>query len=409
MKISKDSNHKDVKPQRLEIRRLKILKIIILNKVKNLHSLNLIILLFSVPLCFWGMFLLLCLFASPQVIAKTNAKPREAMYWEQLDNKKVQCHLCPHHCVLNPGQRGICRVRENRKGKLYTLNYGLPCAVHIDPIEKKPLFHFLPSTPVFSIATAGCNFRCKFCQNWQISQRCPEETENVWLSPGEVVKSAEENNCPSIAYTYSEPTNFYEYMFETAKLAQKSGIKNTMHSNGYINPEPLRALCSYLDAANIDLKGFTEEFYQELCGGSLEPVLQSLKILREEGVWLEITNLVIPTKNDDPETIKKMCEWIRDSLGTDVPVHFSRFWPLYKLRNLPPTSVETLERAQKLALNVGLKYVYIGNIPGHKAENTYCPKCGKVVIRRISYHIAENNIVKGKCKFCGHTISGVWK
>ncbi|MCK4306636.1 AmmeMemoRadiSam system radical SAM enzyme [candidate division WOR-3 bacterium] len=352
---------------------------------------------------------LLCLVPCALVFAKgAKTKPRTAMYWEKLEDKIVQCHLCPHHCVLKPGQRGICRVRENRRGKLYTLNYGLPCAAHIDPIEKKPLFHFLPGTPVFSIATAGCNFRCKFCQNWQISQSCPAETENTWLPPREVVKSAKKNNCPSIAYTYTEPTNFYEYMFETAKLAHKAGIKNTMHSNGYINPEPLRALCKYLDAANIDLKGFTEEFYQELCGGSLEPVLKSLKVLKEEGILVEITNLVIPTKNDDPETIKKMCEWIRDSLSTDVPLHFSRFWPLYKLRNLPPTSVEALEQAREIALDVGLKYVYIGNIPGHKAENTYCPKCGKMVIRRIGYHIAKNNIVNGKCKFCGHKISGVW-
>ncbi|MCK4353131.1 AmmeMemoRadiSam system radical SAM enzyme [candidate division WOR-3 bacterium] len=335
--------------------------------------------------------------------------PRAAMYWEKLGKKVVQCHLCPHNCVLKPGQRGFCRVRKNINGKLYTLNYGLPCAVHIDPIEKKPLFHFLPKSGVFSIATAGCNLRCKFCQNWGISQRPPEETENVSLSPKEVVRIAKEKGCPSIAYTYSEPTNFYEYMFETAKLAKKAGIKNTMHSNGYINPKPLRKLCKYLDAANIDLKGFTDEFYQELTQGHLDPVLRSLKIIKEEGVWLEITNLIVPTKNDDPKTIRKMCEWIRDSLGPDVPLHFSRFSPLYKLRNLPPTPVETLEEARKIALDVGLKYVYIGNIPGHKAESTYCPKCSRMVIHRIGYHIAENNIVNGRCKFCGCKIPGIWK
>ncbi len=353
--------------------------------------------------------LVLYFFVSPQAFAKgATVKPKEAMYWEKLEDKTVRCNLCPHHCILKDNQTGLCRVRKNKKGKLYTLNYELPCAVHIDPIEKKPLFHFLPNTPVFSIATAGCNFRCKFCQNWQISQRCPTETENTWLSPQKVVELTQKNECPSIAYTYSEPTNFYEYMIETAKLARKAGVKNTIHSNGYINPKPLKALCKYLDAANIDLKGFTEEFYQELCGGRLEPVLQSLKILKEEGVWLEITNLIIPTKNDDLKTIKKMCEWIRDSLGNDVPIHFSRFHPLYKLRNLPPTSVKTLEQARKIALNVGLKYVYIGNISGHKAESTYCPKCGKIVIRRIGYHIAKNNIVNGKCKFCNQKISGVW-
>ncbi|MDI6841109.1 MAG: AmmeMemoRadiSam system radical SAM enzyme [bacterium] len=335
--------------------------------------------------------------------------PRLAMYWEKLNDKLVQCHLCPRNCVLKPKQRGYCRVRENQAGKLMTLNYGIPCAVHIDPIEKKPLFHFIPKSEVFSIATAGCNLRCKFCQNWEISQRPPEETENVWLPPDEVVRMAKENKCPSIAYTYSEPVNFYEYMLETAKIAKKAGIKNTMHSNGYINPEPLKELCKYLDAANIDLKGFTDEYYQELCEAELEPVKVSLKILKEEGVWIEITNLIVPTKNDDPKTIRKMCEWIRDSLGAEVPLHFSRFWPMYKMQNLPPTPIETLEQARKIAIGVGLKYVYIGNIPSHKAENTYCPNCGKLLIRRIGYYVPENNIINGKCKFCGQKIPGVWK
>jgi len=311
--------------------------------------------------------------------------------------------------VLRPGERGRCRARENRKGELVTLVHGLPCAVHIDPIEKKPLFHFLPSTNVFSIATAGCNLRCKFCQNWQISQVPPEETYNYNLSPEELVRIAKEKKCPSIAYTYTEPVIFYEYMLDAAKLAKEAGIKNTMHSNGYINPEPLKELCKYLDAANIDLKGFTEEYYQEVCEGHLASVLQTLKTLKEEGVWLEITNLIVPTKNDDPETIRKMCIWIRDSLGTDVPIHFSRFWPMYKLKNLPPTPIETLEKARKIAMDVGLHHVYIGNIPGHAAENTYCPKCGKVLIKRIGYHILKNNIVNGKCKFCGQAIPGVWK
>ncbi|HID92902.1 MAG TPA: AmmeMemoRadiSam system radical SAM enzyme [bacterium (Candidatus Stahlbacteria)] len=335
--------------------------------------------------------------------------PRPAMFWQKLEGNLIQCRLCPNYCVLRPGERGRCRVRENRDGKLVTLVHGLPCAVHIDPIEKKPLFHFIPSTEVFSIATAGCNLRCKFCQNWQISQVSPEETYNYNLSAEELIRIAKERKCPSIAYTYTEPVIFYEYMLEAAKLAREAGIKNTMHSNGYINPEPLRELCKYLDAANIDLKGFTEEYYQEVCEGHLAPVLQTLKILKEEGVWLEITNLIVPTKNDDPETIRKMCIWIRDSLGADVPIHFSRFWPMYKLKNLPPTPVGTLERARKIAMDVGLHYVYIGNVPGHVGENTYCPKCGKVLIKRIGYHILENNIVNGKCKFCGQPIPGVWK
>lgn len=339
---------------------------------------------------------------------ETEILPLPAQYWQKLERKVVQCRLCPRNCVLSPGQRGFCRVRENRNGKLVTLVYSIPCAVHIDPIEKKPLFHVLPSTLVFSIATAGCNLRCKFCQNWGISQRSPEETENTYLPPEKVVMITKAKECPSIAYTYSEPTNFYEYMLATAKLAKKAGIKNTMHSNGYINPEPLRELCQYLDAANIDLKGFTNEFYQELCQGELAPVLRSLRILKEEGVWIEITNLIIPTKNDDPEDIRKMCEWIRDSLNANVPVHFSRFWPDYQLKNLPPTSIETLERARQIALDVGLKYVYIGNIPGHPGEDTYCPNCSKILIQRTGYHILKNNIVNGRCQYCKQKIAGIW-
>jgi pyruvate formate lyase activating enzyme len=334
--------------------------------------------------------------------------PRLAMHWEELTENVVHCHLCPNNCLIKPGARGVCGVRENRDGKLYTLVFGLPCAVHIDPIEKKPLFHFLPRSSVLSIATAGCNLRCKFCQNYDISQRKPEELQNFRLGPKEVVQMAKKRRTPSIAYTYSEPTIFYEYMLETAKLAKKAGIKNTIHSNGYINPEPLRKLCPYLDAANIDLKGFTDQFYRELTFGRLQPVLRTLKILKEEGVHLEITNLIIPTKNDDLVVIKRMCEWIRDSLGRDVPVHFSRFWPKYKLTNLPPTPVEILERARDIAIQVGLKYVYIGNYPNHQAESTYCPNCGKLLIQRVGYHILQNRVTDGKCKYCGEEIPGVW-
>lgn len=334
--------------------------------------------------------------------------PHPAKYWEKLEGNLVRCQLCPNNCPLAPGKRGICRVRENKKGELVTLVYGIPCAIHIDPIEKKPLFHFLPKTKALSLATAGCNMRCKFCQNWDISQRRPEETENYSLSPVEIVELAKEQDCKSIAYTYSEPTIFYEYMLDIAKLARKAGIKNIIVSNGYINPEPLKELCKYMDAANIDLKGFTDEFYRELTMGRLEPVKKALKIYKEQGVELEITNLIIPTKNDNMETIKKMCIWIRDSLGPDIPLHFSRFWPKYKLTNLPPTSIETLEKARKIALKVGLKYVYIGNIPGHKGENTYCPECGKLLVKRVGFYVLQNNIKNGRCKYCGEKISGVW-
>jgi pyruvate formate lyase activating enzyme len=333
--------------------------------------------------------------------------PYPALYWDKLGEEIVQCHLCPWRCVLEPGERGRCRVKENRRGKLITLVYGLTCSIHSDPIEKKPLFHFLPKSFALSIATAGCNLRCIFCQNWQISQRPPEKTQNIWLPPEEVVKIAKKQKCKSIAYTYSEPNIFYEYVLETAKLAHQEGIKNVMVTAGYINPEPLRELCKYIDGANIDYKG-PHSFYKEYCSATLEPIREAIKIYQEEGVHIEITNLIIPTKNDHPDTIKKMCEWIKNNLGTDVPIHFSRFWPMYKLKNLPPTPIKTLEKARNIALNMGLKYVYIGNIRGHLGENTYCPKCKKLLIQRFGYHISQINLENGRCKFCKEPIKGVW-
>lgn len=334
---------------------------------------------------------------------------REAMYYQMIDEKTVMCLLCPRNCVLSEGERSDCRVKELKDGKFYTLVYGLACAAHIDPIEKKPVFHMLPGSQAFSIATAGCNLRCKYCQNWEISQRSPEETINFKLMPQQVVEMALERNCRSIAYTYTEPTIFYEYMIDTAKLAKKKGIKNIYVTDTYINPEPLKELCKYIDACNADLKGFTNKFLIPICAAKLEPVLEALKIMHENGVWLEITNLIVPTLNDDMETIKKMCIWIKSNLGPDVPLHFSRFWPKYKLKHLPPTPVSTLEEARNTALKLGLHYVYIGNVPGHEGNNTYCPKCGKMLIHRMGFTIFQNNIQNGKCKFCGHEIPGVWK
>ncbi len=334
---------------------------------------------------------------------------KEALYYEKLDNKLVQCHLCPRNCPIPAGKRGFCQVRENRDGTLYTLSYAKPVAMHIDPIEKKPLFHFLPSTTAFSLATAGCNLQCKFCQNWEISQRRPEEVNYIYLEPKELIDKVKASGSPTVAYTYSEPTIFYEYMLETAKLAKEQGIRNIMHSNGYINEKPLRELAKYLDAANIDLKGFSDEYYQKLCSGTLEPVLKSLKILREEGVHIEITTLILPGFNDDENNIRKMCLWIKENLGPQTPLHFSRFFPMYKLLALNPTPVQTLEKARNIALECGLKYVYIGNVAGHPAENTYCPKCKKIVIERRGYFILQNNIENGRCKFCGEKIEGVWK
>lgn len=332
-----------------------------------------------------------------------------ARYWQKIKDKVVQCFLCPRRCVIDDGQRGFCTVRTNKDGQLYTLGYANPVAVHIDPIEKKPFFHVVPGEPVFSLAVAGCNMRCIFCQNWQISQSKPDEVESYNLPPQEVVRHAIENNCRFIAYTYTEPTVFYEYMYDIAKIAREKGVKNTMHSCGYINPEPLKELLKYMDAVNIDLKGFSEEFYAKIGSmAQLKPVLETLKIIKQEGVWLEITNLLIPGLNDSSQTIKEMCIWIKENLGDEVPLHFSRFSPQYKLSNLAPTPIEKLQEAYAIAKAAGLKYVYIGNVPGHPGENTYCPNCGKIVVKRVGYQILENNIKENKCGFCGFRIAGIW-
>lgn len=321
--------------------------------------------------------------------------------------KTVQCELCPNGCVLDINEVSRCRARKNKDGVLYSLVYGKPCAVHVDPIEKKPFFHFLPGTTAFSIATAGCVLSCKFCQNWQISQARPEDTDTYDLPPDKVVTNAQFYKSRSIAYTYTEPTVFYEYMYDTAIIAKKKGVRNVMHSCGYINEKPLRKLSQYIDAADIDLKAFTEDYYARICSGSLKPVLSSLVVLKEEGVWLEITNLVVPTLNDDMKKIKEMCAWIHKNLGPDVPIHFSRFMPLYKLSNLPPTPLKTLTDARDTAMNAGLRYVYIGNVR-HEAENTFCPKCKKMLIERVGYFVKQNNISNGTCRFCSVPIAGVW-
>ena len=334
--------------------------------------------------------------------------PKLSPHFISLKDGKIQCQLCPRECIVSGGGRGFCGVRENRDGKYYSLVYGNPCAVHVDPVEKKPFYHLLPASTSFSIATAGCNFHCKFCQNWEISQVAPDETYNFEMPPDQVVELAKKAGSRSLAYTYVEPTIFFEYMLDTARLAKKEGILNVYHSNGFINPGPLKDLCKVLAAANVDLKGFTEEYYSSMSQGRLSPVLRTLKTLKSEGVHLEITNLVIPTQNDNPETVQKMCTWIKNELGADTPIHFSRFYPLYKLRNLPPTPVTTLERNRKIAMDTGLEYAYIGNVPGHEGERTYCPQCKKLLIFRQGYTIGEINLNKGKCKFCGKPISGIW-
>jgi pyruvate formate lyase activating enzyme len=342
--------------------------------------------------------------AAKKGLIKTKLSP----YFTSLDGGEIQCELCPHRCRVAKGKRGICRVRENRDGKYYSLVYGNPCALHLDPIEKKPFFHVLPGTTSFSLATAGCNFQCKFCQNWEISQASPEDVYSYDVPPELIVSKAKEIGARSVAYTYVEPMIFYEYMSDISSLVKKAGLLSVTHSNGFINPVPLRNLCKVLDAADIDLKGFTENYYRELCGGELTPVLDTLKTLKQEKVHLEITNLIIPTKNDEMSVIREMCLWIKKELGPDTPIHFSRFYPLYKLRTLPPTPVSTLEKAREVALSAGLEYVYIGNVPGHAGESTFCPKCKKMVIQRTGYMVGEINVKAGKCRYCGKPIPGIW-
>lgn len=340
--------------------------------------------------------------------SKDNASKKEALFWKSIGKNKIQCRLCPRKCILSPGQTGFCRSRKNIGGKLYSLTYGKPVALHIDPIEKKPFYHVYPGTTSFSIATAGCNLRCKFCQNWEISQLNPKDVGVRYFSPKEIVNLAEKNNCPTIAFTYTEPTIFYEYMIDIAKEAKKRGIKCIMHSAGQINEEPLRKLSKYITAANIDLKAFSQKFYNSYCQGGLNTVLNTLKTLDEEGVWVEITNLLIPGANDSEEDIRKLCRWVVENLGPETPIHFSRFFPMYKLTNLSPTPLSSLLRAKKIAEEEGLKFIYIGNIPQHIGENTYCPYCGKLLIKRVGYHVLQNKIKDGRCPYCGKKIPGIW-
>ena len=337
-----------------------------------------------------------------------SSKLKKALYWVSLGKDKVQCELCPKKCVLSNGQKGFCRARKNINGQLYTLTYGQPVAIHVDPIEKKPLAHVYPGTKSFSIATAGCNLRCKFCQNWEISQLDAEKVKVNFIPPEEIVSLAIKNKCKTIAFTYTEPTIFYEYMLDIAKIAKEKGIDCVMHSAGFTNEEPLRQIAKYLKAANIDLKGFSDKYYSSFCQGSLEPVLNAIKILKEEGVWIEITNLLIPGANDSDEDISKLCQWVKENLGENTPIHFARFFPMYKLTNLSPTPLSTLIRAYNIAKKNGIKFIYIGNIPQQMGEDTKCPSCDKLLIKRTGYNILENNIKKGECPFCGEKIAGIW-
>ena len=330
-------------------------------------------------------------------------------YFTPMDNQMIRCELCPHGCEVGPGERGLCEVRENINGQYYSLVYANPCAIHIDPIEKKPLYHVLPASRAFSLATAGCNFDCKFCQNWEISQARPDDTYNYRLPPDQVISSALQYKSQVIASTYVEPVIFIEYMLEIGRLAKSQPLLKVMHSNGFINEKPLEDLCDVLDAACIDLKGFTEDYYQTMTGGSLEPVLNTLKVLKTRRVHTEIVNLIVPGKNDDMKQVRAMCQWIYKELGPDIPLHFIRFYPRYKLKSIPPTPVSTLEKARGVAIDEGLHFVYVGNVPEHPGGHTYCPHCKKMLIRRIGYRVKALGLNDGKCQYCGRAIFGIWK
>ncbi len=334
---------------------------------------------------------------------------KEVPFYKKLSGDKIECGICPKKCQIADFERGYCGNKENRGGTYYSLVYARPCALHVDPIEKKPLYHHLPGTKAYSIAAAGCNFECRFCQNWRIAQYRPEQIDSGHLPPENLARDAASRQAETIAYTYSEPVVFYEYMYDCAKAGRAKGIGSVMISNGYILEEPLRKLCKQLTGVKIDLKAFTDTFYREQCSGELEPVLHTLKVLKNIGIWFEIVVLIIPTLNDSPGEIKRMCDWIHANLGPDVPIHFSRFHPMYKIKNLPRTPVSTLEMCWKTAKSAGLHYPYLGNVTGHEAENTFCPKCSNKVLHRMGYAIIENKIKDQKCIYCGNPIPGVWK
>ncbi len=332
----------------------------------------------------------------------------EAHQYKKMSSQQVVCRICPNRCLLSPGDRSVCRSKVNIDGVLYSLAYGNPCAVNIDPVEKKPLYHFMPGSRVYSLAVAGCNFRCLNCQNWEISQFSPEQLQHSTLFPDQAVDGAQQASCQAIAYTYSEPITFYEYMLAIGRLAKPVGIHNLLISNGYINPGPLTELCSVLDGANINLKAFSDTIYRKLNGGRLAPVLETFKVLHAQKVHFEMTNLVVPGYTDDAHMVQKMCAWILNHLGPDYPLHFLRFFPRYKLDRLPPTPVSTLVRFRELAKSEGLHHVYLGNVPGHEGNHTYCPQCRKLVIERQGYQLSQYHLKGDRCLFCNASIAGIW-
>jgi len=333
---------------------------------------------------------------------------KESMLYEKLPDSKVRCNLCAHRCVIADSKKGICQVRENRGGILYTLVYGHTIIQHADPVEKKPLFHFYPGSTAYSIATPGCNFRCRWCQNWDISQMVHDRhfIMGEEASLEQVVAAAQKADCRSIAYTYTEPTIFFEYAYDTARLAHEAGLANLYITNGYMTEEMLETFQPYLDAANVDLKAFRDKTYRKYVGARLQPVLDAMKLMKRLGIWLEVTTLVIPGINDDEGELKDAADFVANELGMDTPWHISRFFPAYKMTDVFPTPVETLNRAREIGLEAGLRYVYVGNVPGE--ANTVCHKCGQILIRRLGYRILENRVQpNGRCPNCGMPVAGV--
>ncbi len=342
---------------------------------------------------------------------------RKALLYERLDEGRVRCNLCAHHCIVRPGEKGLCQVRENRGGELHTLVYGLPLSLAVDPIEKKPLFHFHPASTAFSIATVGCNFRCAFCQNADISQmpRDRGEIRGRQTSPEAVVDAARRAGCRSIAYTYTEPTIFFEYSYDIARLAHQAGIGSVYVTNGYMTSDMLETFQglknghdAWLDAANVDLKAFRDETYRRVCGARLQPVLDALKQMKRLDVWVEVTTLVVPEMNDSEQELSDIARFIADELGEETPWHVSRFHPDYKMRDRGPTPLATLRRAYDLGRKAGLRYVYVGNMPGARLEDTRCPDCGQAVVKRSGFWVTERQLAPGGvCAHCGAKIHGV--
>ena len=324
-------------------------------------------------------------------------------------SKAVACQLCARGCLITAGDRGQCRARINVNGELRSLVYGRPLAINLDPIEKKPFYHFLPGTTAYSLGTAGCPLHCKFCQNWQLSQVRPDDYDVPYTPPADIVTTARRQSAASVAFTYNEPTVFTEYLLDTAATARTHGLRAVLVSCGFMNERPLADMCAALDAIKIDLKGYSDDFYRTVSGASLAPVLRSIRQVRKSGTHLELVNLVLPTLNDADASLRGLADFVMGELGPDVPVHFTRFHPDYQLLNLPPTPVATLERARAFAMDRGLHYAYVGNVPGHAGNHTYCPGCGKVVVRRDNFFVVENNVKNGRCAFCNRTIAGVWQ